>query len=284
MKIKHNKTRNTGLLYELLVKQIASDTLSGTDSPAISILKKYFSGNSVLVKEFKLYEFILKNKNVSESKAETILSTVVEFSKKLNQNSLKKQKYELIKEIKENYDLNEFFSIKVNTYKPLAALYCLIEGYSNQDSLTPEVVINHKTTLLEHLTGLDQSTPEKNDSLIEEFSKYEKDLRLLTYRLLLEKFNKKYTNLLPEQKEVLREFITSVSSTNKLKNSVNNRLIGIKEEIVQYSNKIKDPVISIKVNEIHKGITLLENKDRVSEENLTLLMQYYELISELKNL
>jgi len=141
MKIKHSKFRNTGLIFELLVKQVASDTLNNRDSAAVSIIKKYYSGKSSLAKEYKLYEFITKNKNVSQSKAETIISTITEVSRKLDQKLLKKQKYELISDIKENYDVNEFFSIQVRDYKALAALYCLLEAQNNSDLIDPKALV-----------------------------------------------------------------------------------------------------------------------------------------------
>jgi hypothetical protein len=128
MRIKHSKYKNTGLIFELLVKQIAADTLSSKESPAVKILRKFYTGNTSLVKEFKLYDYILKNKGIGINKAETILGTITEIAKKIDATSLKKQKYELIKELKSHYDLEEFFSIKVETYKPLAALYCLLEA------------------------------------------------------------------------------------------------------------------------------------------------------------
>ena len=128
MKIKHSKFRNTGLIFELLVKQIASDTLNREDSAAVNILKKHFTGKTALVREFKLYEFILKNKGIGQNKAETILSTITEISRKLNRKTLKEQKYNLISDIKESYNIEDFFSIQVSDYKALASLYCLLEA------------------------------------------------------------------------------------------------------------------------------------------------------------
>jgi len=152
MKIKHSKYRNTGLIFELLVKQIAADTLNKKESPAIDILRKHFTGKTSLVREFKLYEFILKNKGVGQYKAETILSTITEISRKLNRNTLKEQKYSLISDIKKGYDINEFFSIQVTDYKALASLYCLLEAQTNNDLIDPNLLVNFRSTLLEHLT------------------------------------------------------------------------------------------------------------------------------------
>ena len=83
MYIKHSKFKNTGILFEVLVRKITADTLSGIDSAAINILKKHFV-NTELGKEFKLYEAVFKSKNINDSKANVILNTVVESSKKLN--------------------------------------------------------------------------------------------------------------------------------------------------------------------------------------------------------
>lgn len=284
MKIKHSKFKNTGLIFELLVKQIASDTLSNKESQAIKILRKYYSGNTSLVKEFKLYEFITKNQNVNQNRAEAILSTITEVSRKLNQSLLKKKKYELISEIKKHYNVDEFFGIQVPNYKALAALYCLLEAQNSNQLVNPKLLVDNKTTLLEHLTSASQTEKQVTDSLVEEYSKYDKDLKLLTFKILLEKFNDNYKDLLPEQKNILKEFITSVDSTPKLKNLVNKELNKIEEEVAKLSKKVKDPVISIKLNEVAKSIKSIGKKEKVSDIHLVNIMQYYDLVNELKSL
>ncbi len=284
MKIKHSKYKNTGLIFELLVKQVAADTLSRKDSPAVKIIKKFYTGNTSLVKEFKLYDFVIKNKGVGSRKAETILSTIIEISRKLDTVSLKKQKYELIKELKEQYNLEEFFSIKVDNYKPLAALYCLLEAQNTADLLDPNIFVDNKTTLLEHLTQNSQSQGKVKDALIEEYSKYDKDLRLLTYKILLEKFNNQYAELLPEQKNILKEFITSVNSTTRLRNIVNEEMEKLNSQITKFKGKVTDDIVKIKLEEIQKSITPIKNTQKVDDSHLVNLMQYYELVNELKNL
>ena len=284
MKIKHSKYKNTGLIFELLVKQVAADTLSRKESPAIKVIKKFYTGNTSLVKEFKLYDFILKNKGVGSKKAETIVSTIVEISRKLDLDSLKKQKYGLIKELKQHYDLEEFFSMKVDTYKPLAALYCLLEAQNTPDLLDPNVFVNNKTTILEHLTQTKHSEGQVKDALIEEYSKFDKDLRLLTYKILLEKFNNQYKDLLPEQKNILKEFIVSANSSIRLRNIVNEEMIKLGKDISTLKAKITDSVVRIKLEEIQKAIIPVKNTQKVDDNHLVSLMQYYELVNELKNL
>jgi len=284
MKIKHSKFRNTGLIFELLVKQIAADTLNGKDSAAVTILKNFYSNKSSLAKEYKLYEFIVKNKNVSQSKAEAIVSTITEVSRKLDQRTLKAQKYELISAIKESYDINEFFGMQVRDYKPLAALYCLLEAQNNDNLINPQILIDNKTTILEHLTSAPQNEEEVKDTLIEDYSKYDKDLKLLTFKILLEKFNSKYKNLLPEQKNILKEFITSVNSQSRLRNLVNEEMNKIASAVRNLSAKVKDDVVKIKLDEVAKSIKPLSNRDRINDNHLVNLMQYYDLVNELKSL
>ena len=194
MKIKHSKFKNTGILFELLVRQITADTLKGGDSPAIDLLKTYFV-KSELGREYKLYESILKSKVLNESRANLFVDTILESSKKFNRSLLRKQKYNLINEIKSHYDLDQFFGSKIKNYKELASLYTLIEGYNTKEVTDSEQIIDNKITLLEHLTRSEISSNPKED-VLKEFSSYDKDLRTLTYRVLLEKFNlflKKYT-------------------------------------------------------------------------------------------
>jgi hypothetical protein len=282
VKVKHSKYKNTGLIFELLVKQIAADTLSRKDSPAVKILKKFYTGNTSLVREFKLYDFVLKNKGVGQRKAEAILSTIVELSRKIEATTLNKQKYELIKELKNHYNLEDFFSIKVESYKPLAALYCLMEAQNTEGLVDPQVFVDNKTTLLEHFLQIKQDGNSAKDTLIEEYSKYDKDLRLLTYKILLEKFNNKYDNLLPEQKNILREFIISANSTTKLRTIVNEELGKIQVQITKLKPRIEDQIVKIKLDEIFKSITPVKNTEKVTDNHLVSLMQYYELVGELK--
>jgi hypothetical protein len=282
VKVKHSKYKNTGLIFELLVKQIAADTLSRKDSPAVKILKKFYTGNTSLVREFKLYDFVLKNKGVGQRKAEAILSTIVELSRKIEATTLNKQKYELIKELKSHYNLEDFFSIKVESYKPLAALYCLLEAQNTEGLVDPQVFVDNKTTLLEHFLQTKQDANNAKDTLIEEYSKYDKDLRLLTYKILLEKFNNKYDNLLPEQKNILKEFIISANSTTKLRTLVNEELGKIQVQITKLKPKVEDQIVKIKLDEIFKTITPVKNTEKVTDNHLVSLMQYYELVGELK--
>ena len=279
MKIKHSKYKNTGILFELLVRQITADTLKGGDSPAIDILKSYFV-NTELGREYKLYESIMKSKVLSESRANALVSTVLDSSKKFNRTVLKKQKYNLINEIKKHYNLESFFGSKIKNYKEIASVYTLIESYNNKKVTNLEQITNNKVTLLEFLTK--QPVQKPVDPIMEEFSGYDKDLRQLTYRVLLEKFNDKYDSLSVEQKEILKEFIYSVDSTPSLRDFYNDKVSILQEILDSESNNIKDTATKIKITEVAKLLTKLGKNDKVDSDNLVDLLQYYELVKEIQ--
>jgi hypothetical protein len=282
LNIKHSKFKNTGLIFELLVRKITAETLSGSDSPASKILKKYFV-NTELGKEYKIYDSLLKNSPISEGKANIVINTVLESSKKLNRTALRKEKYNLIKEIKEHYNAEEFFKIKLPNYKVLAAVYNLMELNNSTEIINPEQIVNNKLTLLEYLTK-ENKFEENKEEIIEEFKSYSKDLRILTYKLLLEKFNSKYSTLNNNQKVVLREFINSIDSTPKLKEYYNSKVNEIKSSLHKLITKVEDTATKIKLEEVVKLIKEVDKNQKIDEDNLVDLLQYYELLEELQKI
>jgi len=280
MNIKHSKYKNTGILFELLVRQITADTLSGKDSKATNILKKYFV-KTELGREYKLYETITKHKNLTEGKAEVVINSVIESSKNLNRGALKRQKYNLIQEISKHYNLEEFFKTKLPNYKSYAALYTLVEIYNSEMLSNPDQIISNKIAILENLTTKQVDKKKVEDDLLTEFQSYDKDLRILTYKVLLEKFNGKYASLNDNQKSVLKEFINSVDSTPKLREFYNAKIIEIKNTLTQQVKKVTDKAIQIKLNEVNNMLTPLSKTANVGNDDLVNLLQYYELLEEL---
>ena len=281
MKIKHSKYKNTGILFELLVRQATADTLKGIDSPAIDLIKKYFV-KSELGREYKLYESVIKSKVLNEGRANVVISTILETSQKLNRTSLRKQKYNLIAEIKNQYDLDSFFGTKIKNYKELASLYTLIEGFNIKDITDTDQLVDNKITLLEYLTKQNVIAEEVKEDVLKEFQTYDKDLRILTYQVLLEKFNSKYQDLSNDQKQVLKEFINAVDSTPGLRNFYNIKIAELQKALNTEAKSITDKATQVKVQEISKLLTELDKNDRVSNDNLVDLLQYYELIKEIK--
>ena len=281
MYIKYSKFKNTGILFELLVRKITADTLAGNDSPSVNILKKYFV-NTELGKEYKLYEVVFKSKNLSESKANVILNTVLEASKKLNRKSIKREKYNIVKELREHYNVEDLFKTTISDYKSLAALYTLFEVYNTTDITNPNQIVDNKLVLLEQLTSKEISKDNVKNTLIKEFKSEDKDVRLLTYRVILEKFNDKYSHLSDIQKSILREFIEHIDSTSKLKEFYNSKIQEIKKNLLKEIKSVKDKATKIKLVEVNKFIVEIGKNKRINNENLVDLLQYCNLLEELK--
>ena len=283
MQIKHSKYKNTGILFESLVRQITTDTLDGKDSPAKDILKKYFV-KSELGREYKLYETLLKKTSLTEGKANVVVSTLIESSKTLNRGAIKRQKYNLISEIQKHYDINEFFNHKLSNYKVYAAFYTLLEIANTQEIIDPEQTINNKVTILEHLTAAKITEGKIRDEVMSEFEKTDKDVRLLTYKIILENFNEKYDTLHPKQKLILKEYITSIDNTPRLREFYINKINEIKTELTLLNKSTKNPTTKIKINEIINLIAPPAKNIKITDNDLVDLLQYYDLINELETI
>ena len=280
MAIKHSKYRNTGILFELLVRQTTSDLLNNQDSKAVKILKKHFT-NTELGKEYSLYSAFVTSPKLSEAKAEILISTILEQYKKLSPDTLSKAKYNLIKEIKKTYNLEDFFKAKIENYKPYASVYTIFESQSSPNSDTKQIVLN-KINLLEHITQDSIKDMQAPQSMVEELMNEDKEIRILTYKLLVEKFNKKYQGLSERQKGVLKEYVASISDSANLRKFLNAKLKEIKQELIEQTEKVKDKVTKIKTQEVIKFIKPLKEGIAIKDETITGLLQYYELIDELK--
>jgi len=278
MKLKHNKLRNPSILFELLVRQITTDTLSNKESVAVDILKKYYN-NSHIAKEYKLYKLISEAKNLSEAKADVLLNVVLESYKKLNKGSLKKQKYDLIAEIKQHYNIEEFFKAKVENYKNLASIYMLFE-ISQQEDPDPSVETKYRFSIIESISKPVSKNTE--DPVLEQYRSFDKGTKHMVYKMLIQKFNEKYYDLDSNQKSLLKEYITNISTSNKLREYVNSEYDKVKKELKKHSTKIFEDARKVKIDEILTFIEPIPDNKQVCERDINNLLYYYELLKEVK--
>ena len=277
--VKHSKIKNTGILFELLVRQVASDTLSENTSEAVRIIKEYFSSKTQLGKELQLYQTILKEKFNSESQANRFIDAVVSSRKKLNKGELRREKYNLIKEIKEHYDLQNFTKARVDNYRTLASTYTIFEN----TSLKPAEGVKLRYNLVEAVTGKRADKSIKKQ-IVSEYQQQDKDMQLLSYQILVDKFNEKYGGLTGKQKNVLREYINNVSNTSNLKELISTEVPHIKRTLRNKIRSMKDPVMRIKLKEVAKQASALGRRNVIKDQEVLSLMRFYELIKELKNI
>jgi hypothetical protein len=280
--IKHSKFKNTGLLFELLVRQATSDLMSNKMPEAVRIFKKYFT-NTELSKEYNLYTSVINAPKLTEGKADILISTIVEQASRLDKEKLSKEKYNLIREIKKHYDLDNFFKAKIEAYKIHAAVYTLLESQVAKEFTNTQQLMSNKLTLLEHITQENTSEKDKTPTVAEDFLKEDKEIRLLAYKFLVEKFNEKYADLSQEQKEILKEYINNISDTKQLKNFLNSRLEAVKTELTNLSKTVEDDVIRIKLAEVLTFIKPIGARESVKDDVIVGLMQYYQLINEIKS-
>tara|TARA_Y100000114_G_C11760268_1_gene329156 strand:- start:181 stop:1044 length:864 start_codon:yes stop_codon:yes gene_type:complete len=278
---KHSKIRNTGILFELLTRQITVDVLNNSkNAPATKLLKNFFNKKTELGKEYELYKVLTTENYKSSEKANQLLDFVVSARKKLNSSSLKREKYNLIKEIKKSYNVNDFFMARIPNYKINASIYKLFEY---DEINTPTEKVESRFSIVEHITRKNIESKVKTKTLTEGFKKQEKDLRLLAYGILVEKFNKKYSSLSGSQKKLLKEYINNISNTNSLKQLIESETIKVKSKLQSYLPKVEDKVTKIKLNEAIKQADSLMKGRIVEDKQVVTLMRYYQLVKELKN-
>ena len=278
MKQKHSKYKNTGILFELLTRQLTSETIAGDQSNSLSFLKKHFNSKTELLKEYKIYHTLATKKYKKDSQATMLIEELIKSYHKLNKGQLRREKYNLIKSIKETYNVNDFFNSKIKDYKIMASIFNLLEN----KKATPESIVKSKITLLEHITK--RKTNISTNNITEELKQTDKNTRLLTYKVILEKFNDKYKDLANNQKILLKEYVNSVSNSPALKLYINEEIKKLKKELIKYSKKVNDKAIAIKLNETKELIKPLCKKSSIHDDNVTNLLNYYELINELKTI
>jgi len=281
VKPKHNKYKNTGILFELLTRQITSDIMSNKESSAVNIVKKYFSKGE-LAKEYKIYQALTKATSLNEVKAESVISSTVRLVERLNRTALRKEKYNLIKEIKQHYDLEEFFKAKIHNYKAHAAVYNLLEAQNSLEFIDPSFVITNKITLLEFLTKQDIDKNKIEDQVIKEYASQDKVTRALISKIMIEKFNEKYADLLPEQRSVLKTYINNITNTVSLREFINQELDNIKNSLTSLQSFVQDKRTQIKLTELISIIKPLDKTESAKDEDILNILQFHELIHEIK--
>jgi len=273
---KHSKYKNTGILFELLVRQVTNDTLQGIDeSPAIGIIREFFKKNTSLKRELGLYQTIQNEKFNTENKANKFIDAVIAEHKILSKSMIKKQKYNLIKEIKKHYDLESFFSQRINNYTTNASTYMLMEG------TTPSKTIKCRYNLVEAIVGSNKKVVSESHDI---YQKQDADIRLLSYKILIEKFNEKWgDNLSLGQRKLLKEYINNISNTTKLKKYLMSEIKKATKVLDVLSKKVKDDVVRIKLQEVNYQLKNTKIGNNVKDKYIISLMRTYNLIDEVKN-
>ena len=276
--LKHSKYKNTAILFEMLVRKLTSETLTSDKTVTVEIIKKYFGKNTVLSKELQLYNSLIKESFKSEAQTLEFIRSCKAAHNKLNKSTLRRQRYNLVKEISENFDFQKISKIRINNYKELASVYKIFE-YSDSDN--PKEILDCKNVIVEHMSSV-KNVSDKKNIVLEKYKKHDKDVRLLAYKLLVDKFNKKYSTLDENQKQVLNKYIVHVNDTESLKLYLESILPNIKNELKEQVSKISDPVTKIKVDKLSEMLCNVKTIKVVNESHILSILRYFDLIKELK--
>ena len=282
-KLKHSKIKNTSILFELLTRQITADVLAGKSTKSVKIVKKYFNESTELGKELQLYRVLSEKHYESTDRAAQLVETVIKSRKKLSNSTIRREKYNLIKEIKESYNVGDFFNGRISNYRILASIYNVFQAETSDDPFDPEAVVNSKFTVLEHITSKKLDSSETKNKVLREYNKKDKDLKLLAYQILVDKFNQKYKTLDENQKNLLKNYINNVSNTNSLREYIDTEVVKIRKILKLHLPKVKDDITKIKLSEAINQVENLTKGKVVKDKQVLTLMRYYELIKEIKN-
>lgn len=280
--MKHSKIKNTAILFELLLRKLTSDTVNNVEnSQALNIIKESFGKKTQLGREHELYQVLLRNKFSNENKASTLLEQVLQSRKTLNERQLGKEKYEIIKKIKENYDIDKFFDTKLDNYKLYASIYKLFET-KDLNLESPENILREKYSIIEYIIN---KNSKKQETILEDFNQENTDIKLITYKILVDKFNRKYSShLSDDQKDIIREYIYCSSNSDKLLNYVKGKIPKIKDELNSNVNNITDTVTKIKLQEAIQMLNKFNSLKFIKDDDVLSLLRYYELLKEMREI
>ena len=282
-RVKHSKIKNTGILFELLSRQITVDVMNDDGkSKAVEMIKKFFNEKTELGKENQLYQALLKENYNSTRKAEKLVDAVLRAREKLQNKKLRNEKYNLIKEIKENYKVEDFFRARIPNYKVYASIYKTFLAETTP-VFNPAEEVDSTFTIIEHITRNKVKPRDTDSKVISEFKKEDKDLRLLSYQLMVDTFNSKYENLNSMQRNLLKQYVNNISNTNSLREFVDSEVGKIKKILFKFLPMVTDKVTKIKLTEAIKQTDTLSKGKIVKDKQVVALMRYYELIKELHN-
>lgn len=275
-KFKHKKIKNTGLLYELLIRQMTSDVLKGESPKSVSLIKKYFRNGSPLKEELNLYNTLYNTKEKDSFYVMKIIEAAVKSRKTIDNTKLDRLKYNLVKEIKDLFEKDIFLKTQIDNYKLYASIYNIFE---NKEIDNPSLYLKNKILIANHImSDSSDGLSEKQDFM----ESVDPELRSLTFKLLTEKFNDKWSSTLNKyQKEILRHFIFNSVDSEDTKKFISEHTGRIKNKLTKKLHETTDTVVKVKLKEILTLLPAIESSAFITENHYLSLIRYYELAKEL---
>lgn len=283
-KYTHSKYKNTYLIFEFLIRQLTNEMMSGVaikESNAYQIIQKNFS-SGLLKEELTLYQALVDNKLSKTYSAEILLNECIKRYKSLNKRKLDAMRYNLVKKIKECYDIDKLFSTQVEQYKEAGSVYFLFETVKNRDIL-------NESKFAGDIMGNLLSPKEKKKSIqiFECIKEASQEDREMAFKMMVNSFNKKFSSALNEnQKEFIQDYTYNHTNENGW---IKKHLNRIKRSIISESKNLDDSIygqniLKIKLKECVKVIDYIAKKKVLNEDDHTKVIQSYKLIDQLNEL
>jgi hypothetical protein len=276
-KLKHSKVKNTGVIFEILTRLLVTETLNQSEQKSLRLIKRHFGKNSELLRELLLYQS-LQERAKSPGSATRMVDIVLDSYRTLSRPKLSREKYNLIGDIQKIYDINEFFSTRVSNYKLLASIYKMME-YAPSDN--PSEHINCREFIVESLSSTPSEEQENETEAL--WKQQPSDVRKLGFKIIVERFDRKYQGLSERQRGLLSRYINSNTTSEEFRNYVYTEVTHLRSELSKVADQIVDDVLTIKVREaVNLTETILASRV-VKDEHLSAMLKYYELIEVLNH-
>jgi len=275
--MKHNKIKNPAILFNILIKQmILENTSQKGDRFAISLVKKYFNKKTELGKEYLLYKSFIENKDIN--KLDELYNFNISQYKKLDENRLKTEKYNLLREMFSKYN-KSIFENKIDNYKIYAEIQKNFR-MENESFLLFEQRENEKQKLI----NLIKETFFNKTAFKSNFANEKDDVKVLAIKLFGKKYRQKYESILNnKQKSLINAYINN--DPKQFKNYFVNESLNAVIELSKHISKKDISIINkAKMNVVIENLKNYNKLKVLKESNVKQLMLVYDIIDKLNEI
>lgn len=282
MSMSHKKKRNTGLAYEFLIRTISRSLVENDQTKAnaaLRIIRRHFRPETGLYREFRLINSLIRTTVTSDGVANSIVQEAKLASQQYDPVKLDHEKSLLIRSINHTLKDPHFYDQHVDEYRMYATIQQLINEWRNPNK-DLERQAHFEDQLVEWLTT------EKKVASEQIISSESPGSNRLLMKIMMEKINEKYSSVLNErQKQLIRTY--AWSTTNDDKNVINDKLLEVKESLIESIGSYIDDVTKkndayvVKQLSAARDKLLTEDLNEINDDTLTRFMLYLKLNDEL---
>ncbi len=273
--IKHSKFKNTGILYQVLIRKMIEQASNNENIKSYPIIKQFFGNYKELSKQLYLYSLIMQSKGINDQKkAKYLLNKILQMRMKLDDIKLEKQRYFCIKQIKSRYNLKQLFSTYIQNYKLLANIYKLFESLKLK-LYDPLKIVQAESVIIQSLL---QERDSQRESLLQSFKKQNSLMKQQILQLLIQKYSKEYEDLDDKQKTLLSKYIVSLSDYSQLQQYINKEISVVKQQL-KTSQLFDEQQDKLMLNEMIDNIDNIK-KTKDFKTKVYILMNIYQLLKK----